>query len=76
MVASLIRGDTPLVSSNTSLMLSVLAISAWTYASLGAMAPRASALLGKGPCSTTASNSIMPAGMASGLLSFLTSDRP
>ncbi|MNL67059.1 hypothetical protein D3C87_1916130 [compost metagenome] len=65
-----------MVSSNTGLMLSDLAISAWTNASLGAMAPRARALLGKGPCSTVASNSIMPAGIRSGLLSFLTNDRP
>ncbi|MNN63467.1 hypothetical protein D3C81_1788470 [compost metagenome] len=65
-----------MVRANTSFRLSVLAISACTKASLGAKAPRDSAVLGKGPCSMTASNSIMPAGMASMLLSFFTSDRP
>ncbi|MNS99978.1 hypothetical protein D3C72_1343950 [compost metagenome] len=75
-MASPIRGETSLVSSKTGLMLSVLAISVWMNASLGAMAPRARALLGKGPCSAVASNSIMPAGRSSRPLSFLMSDTP
>ena len=75
-MASPASGETLLVSSNSSLMLSVLAISLWTKASLGAIAPRARALLGKGPCSMEASNSTMPAGMPSGVLSLLTNDRP
>ena len=75
-MASVTRGETSLVSSNTGLTLSVLAISVWTKASLGAMAPRASALLGNGPCSIWASNSNMPSGMSLRLLSLLTNDTP
>src|SRR5690606_20562423 len=53
-IASLISGEMSLVSANTSFRLSVLATSACTNASLGAIAPRDSAVLGKGPCSMTA----------------------